>query len=603
MDQTIQNGISTLKTLFASNDFKIPQYQRAYSWVQDPHLESFLDDLRLQVETQKTNPDKSYFLGTLLLHEEDIGDGRRVVNIVDGQQRLTTCVILIATALALYAEKHVSFAKSNPGLIRRLFVYDDDMGCQKFQTIQEDQPFFQSTILKISAAGCREDSPSSRRLDSAARYFRREVKHDEWDLLVRILESAKVMVYAVNNAEDATQIFELQNDRGKRLTNLEALKSYLMHGVYLHSPVNANTRLGVIQTQFSTIYRSVESLAEISRAPDENQILANHCAAFLKWSDADYYDPKHLVKATIKSMESKNIVPWIESFVGSLVQTFGAMNELFAKRDVLPEFAELLLLDRMGSFWPLILKTWRFDEDKQKTDFLKVCRLLEVFTFRGYAVANLRSDTGLSSFHTAARDFSGNFMVLFQRLVGLSKDYNLDNRFKDGLDNSYFYQSEGRDALYLLWRYENHLRSQPGKVAPRLTWRDFVEPQSYAAKFSVEHIAAEHNAVSATMVEWQQGEARPFHEVALNRLGNLVIDSFSTNASKGKKDFCEKLLTLQSSTYLSQKELTRFLNDKSNPVWDVEAIRKRQVALIGFAQWAWDPRSWQSFEAKTNDVV
>ena len=37
------------------------------------------------------------------------------------------------------------------------------------------------------------------------------------------------MVYAVGSAEDATQIFELQNDRGKRLTSLEALKSFLMH--------------------------------------------------------------------------------------------------------------------------------------------------------------------------------------------------------------------------------------------------------------------------------------------------------------------------------------------------------------------------------------
>ena len=595
MNQTIQNGISSLKTLFASNNFKIPQYQRAYSWVQDPHLEAFLEDLRLQVDTQKKTPDKSYFLGTLLLHEEDVGDGRREVNIVDGQQRMTTAVVFIATALALHADKSVSLTRNNPALLRRFFVYDDDMGCQKFQTIQEDQPFFQSKVLQISAGDRQEDSPSSRRLEAAARYFKSEVKPDEWDDLVRILESAKVMVYAVNSAEDATQIFELQNDRGKRLTNLEALKSYLMHGIYLHSPVRANDRLAVIQTQFATIYRSVEKLAELKRAPDENQVLANHCAAFLRWSDAEYNDPKHLVKATIKKMDSKDVVPWIESFVASLVETFSTVEDLFGKRDVLPEFSELLLLDRMGSFWPLILKTWRLDQFAGKKDFLKVCRLLEVFTFRGYAVANLRSDTALSSFHTAARDFSGDFAGLFQRIANLSEEYNLESRFKDGLDNSYFYQSEGRDALYLLWRYENHLRSRPGKTAPPLTWRDFVEPQSYAAKFSVEHIAAQHNPVASTTVEWLPGEAKPFHEVAMNRLGNLVIDSFSTNGSKGKKDFCDKLVSLSThSTYLSQGELVRFLDDEDTPVWDVEAIRKRHVDLIDFARRTWHPKTWHS---------
>lgn len=595
MNQTIQNGISSLRTLFASNNFKIPQYQRAYSWVQDPHLEAFLEDLRLQVDTQIKNPDKSYFLGTLLLHEEEVGDGRREVNIVDGQQRMTTSVVFIATALALHGDKSISLTKNNPALLRRFFVYDDDMGCQKFQTIQEDQPFFQWKILQISAGARQEDSPSSRRLEEAARYFKSEVKPDEWDELVKILESAKVMVYAVNSAEDATQIFELQNDRGKRLTNLEALKSYLMHGIYLHSPVRANDRLAVIQTQFATIYRSVEKLAELKRAPDENQVLSNHCAAFLRWSDAEYYDPKHLVKATIKRMDSKDVVPWIEDFVASLVETFSAVEDLFDKRDLLPEFSELLLLDRMGSFWPLILKTWRRDPSAGKKNFLKVCRLLEVFTFRGYAVANLRSDTGVSSFHTAARDFSGDFTALFQRVSNLSEEYNLEIRFKDGLENSYFYQAEGRDALYLLWRYENHLRCRPGKTAPPLTWRDFVEPHSYAAKFSIEHIAAQHNPISSSTVEWTPGESKPFHEVALNRLGNLVIDSFSGNGSKGKKDFCDKLVSLSThSTYLSQGELVRFLEDENTPVWDVEAIRKRQVDLIDFALKTWHPKSWHS---------
>ena len=95
------------------------------------------------------------------------------------------------------------------------------------------------------------------------------------------------------------------------------------------------------------------------------------------------------------------------------------------------------------------------------------------------------------------------------------------------------------------------------------------------------------------MVEWTPGEEKPFHEVALNRLGNLVIDSFSTNGSKGKKDFSDKLVSLSThSTYLSQGELVRFLEDESAPVWDVEAVRKRQMELIDFALRTWHPKTW-----------
>jgi hypothetical protein len=61
----MQNTIYTLEELFCTNVFKIPQYQRAYSWDEDPNLKAFLYDLRQQVDVQKDNPNKQYYLGTL----------------------------------------------------------------------------------------------------------------------------------------------------------------------------------------------------------------------------------------------------------------------------------------------------------------------------------------------------------------------------------------------------------------------------------------------------------------------------------------------------------------------------------------------------------
>jgi len=592
--QTIQNGISSLENLFAVNTFRIPQYQRAYAWEEDPHLEAFLEDLRQQVNTQIKSPEKHYFLGTLLLHEEDIGGGNRIVNIVDGQQRTTTSVVLIATALALHKENIISLGQEKPALLRRNFIYDDVTESQKFRTIQEDEPYFRSSILRISAASCTQGSPSSRRLQEAADFFSSHVKLEEWESLIRTLKNAKVMVYAVNSAEDATQIFELQNDRGKSLTNLEALKSFLMHCVYLHSPVRADDRLAELQTGFAKIFRIAESLAQFNRTPDEDQLLSNHCAAFLKCTEKEYSDPKHLVKNSIKKLDENIVIAWIEEFVSSLVESFVAIEQIFERRDEFLEFSELLLLNRMGSFWPIILKAWRLDSDEGKRNFRKTCRLLEVFSFRGYAMANLRSDTCLSTLMTTARDFSGDFSKIFKQLFDMSYWYDVENRFQAGLDGRYFY-SEGNDALYMLWRYENYLRDQPGKKQPLLSWRDFVEPRSYAAKFSVEHVAAQENPVSDTVVEWTVGDTQPFHEVALHRLGNLVIDSISPNASKGKNDFSGKLQSLSTnSIYLSQGELINFVKDASTPAWNVDAVRARHYHLIEFARSMWKPETWHT---------
>jgi hypothetical protein len=247
----------------------------------------------------------------------------------------------------------------------------------------------------------------------------------------------------------------------------------------------------------------------------------------------------------------------------------------------------------MASFWPLILKAWRLDASPEKRQFRKACRLLEVFAFRGYAVANLRTDTSQSTFHTTARDFAGDFPALLASLSAMSSWYRLDERFAAGLDNSHFYESEGSDALYLLWRYENYLREQPGQIQPQLSWRDVVEPRSYAAKLSVEHVAAQGNPIAETEVSWNEGKPQPFAAVALHRLGNLVIDSISSNASKGKKDFSDKLSSLSlSSSFLSQGELVRFLKDRDVLTWDADAVRARHAHLIAFAQKTWHPSTW-----------
>jgi uncharacterized protein with ParB-like and HNH nuclease domain len=591
MTQTIQNGISNLENLFAVNVFQIPQYQRAYSWEND-HWESFLEDLRQQVIAQENSPTKEYFLGTFLLHE-DSRVGNRITNIVDGQQRMTTAVIFIATALSQANQGKFEFSTEKPALLKRNFILDEVSERQKFHTIEEDDVFFRSNILDIAAYPNKTNSPSSKRLEEAKNFFIKHVQSKEWEPLVYALKTAKVMLYSVDSAADATQIFELQNDRGKSLTNLEALKSFLMHCVYLHSEKNAEDHLRDLQTKFSNIFRTIESMAGQERVPDEDQLLAHHCAAFLKWSIKEYNKPKHLVKTIVKETSRSEVISWIEIFVSSLLESYQAIKEMFNRRDKLPEFSELLLLGRMSSYWPLILKTWRYDKSQDKKDFLKTCRLLEVFTFRGYAISNLRVDTSISSFQTVARDFVGEFSELFKHLSNMSHWHNLDSRFATGLNNSRFYEDEGGDAIYLLWRYENYLRSQNGKQQPLLSWRDFVDPIKYATKFSVEHVAARENDIADTTITWgEESDLESFCAVALHRLGNLVIDSISPNSSKGNKDFANKLKSLsENSIYLSQGELINFV-DRETLIWDEKSILARHKHLIEFALRTWNPDTY-----------
>jgi len=581
----MQNTIHSLEDLLKLSAFNIPQYQRAYAWDTEHQLPAFVDDLRQQTKTRRGNPDKNYFLGTLLLHEVV----SKKIHIVDGQQRLTTSVIFAACALAQ------STVPTWGSGLRHTFVFDQVECYQRLRTIDEDNPFFSSYVLRLSSSSTKPESPSSLRIKEAFDYFAAEVKPDEWEELIQTLMGAKVMVYAVTSSADATLIFELQNDRGKRLTDLEALKSYLMHLVYLNA-VNPDDLLRDIQTHFSHIYRTVERLTKVPSAPDEDSLLAYHCAAYLSCSGDEWRKPKDLVKRIVRDMQPEEAVAnWVVSFSVSLRASFATVLEALESRDQLTQLAHLTIFGNLASFWPLLIKTYRFDGSPDKSSFCGACRLMEVFAVRGYGFS-IRADAGQSSFYVCARDFAGDFNALFHYLHSASAWYDISNRFASALDRPFLYHTNKGATRYLLWRYENSLRTIRGRQAQPLAWREYLRPASDATSLSLEHIAAQNNPISSTQVAWVDKQpAEDFHAVALHRLGNLVIDFKSGNSAKGKGDFTDKLESLEErSTFLSQGELKQWAWDKDNLplVWDVVSIRARHRHLTEFVLRTWNPTTY-----------
>lgn len=585
----MENTIHTIENLLQLSAFSIPQYQRAFAWEQESQLVAFLADLRQQTMTRRNNPAKDYFLGTFLLHEISPGQ----VHIVDGQQRLTTSVIFAACALA--QENAFPVGKVNSKFLRHCFIYDNVRDFQRFRTIDEDNPFFRSYVLRLPDASIEADSPSSTRLKNAFDFFAKSVLHNEWEDLIHTLMTAKAMIYSVTNAADATLIFELQNDRGKRLTDLEALKSYLMHLVYINA-VNPDDRLKVIQTHFAHIYRTVEQLAEVLSAPDEDSILAYHCAAYLSWSGNEWRRPKELVKKIVRSMSpGEPSADWVVQFAADLRASFAAVRSALESRDTAPEFAQLTIFGQLASFWPLIIKTYRTDTSDAKTSFRLACRLMEVFAVKGYGFS-VRADAGQPALYNCARDFKEDFTELHNFLHSMSSWYDIPARFEAGVDRPSLYSSNKAEARYLLWRYENHLRSKQGQAAQHLGWREYLQPVDNRTRLSIEHVAAQNNPIASTQAAWEEGQpVEDFSVIALNRLGNLVIDFQSGNSAKGNGDFSDKLELLEGlSTFLSQGELKKWAtrNGQDHLTWDVTSIKQRHADLMDFVLETWNPSTY-----------
>lgn len=75
--------------------FRIPDYQRAYVWGKD-EISELIDDVNYASEH---NPDGQYFLGSMVLRRATRttdGVSFEEYELLDGQQRLTTLMLLLA---------------------------------------------------------------------------------------------------------------------------------------------------------------------------------------------------------------------------------------------------------------------------------------------------------------------------------------------------------------------------------------------------------------------------------------------------------------------------------------------------------------------------
>jgi hypothetical protein len=601
----MQNGQTTVREiLYAPCFFAVPPYQRAYSW-EDKHLQDFLRDLK----TQRMN--RPYFLGAVLLEkqtreglnaqpvggevvisppegsspDEAAGAGFEEYQIVDGQQRLTTLTVFLAVAVAILETR--GYDDRQLRLWRRLLKEE---GEEKFRTIPSDGVFFSTYILgRDEPPTSSFDTPSQRRLWAAKTFFRSELQVMESAniaALLRTLETAKILVYAVENKVDAAQIFELNNDRGKKLTSLESIKSFLMYLALLHSK-NPERLIAHTQAVFEEILRIAEDCDELGSDLNEDSILRYHFVAFERWTESQYDDPKQLIKDTVQTLNSEAVCEWVRSFCARLLESFKISWQLILLGKTDCEVGDLFALGRIAPFLPLLLKTYKGSAD-ERADFRRVARLLEIFSFRAYGIADVRANMALSSLYVQARDFCGDFETLVTLLKQLcSSFWDVERRFFQALETDFYKQ--GADARYFLWKYENHLRSTS---FPPIPLQDFVSKNS-RWKFSIEHIAAQKvDQVDSSKIELA-GRNEEFSGRWLHSIGNLVLDTHSDNACKGNDPFFQKLAHYEQTPLKSQLELEAFARkDESGAlIWDADTIFARGQVLISFARKHWDPAS------------
>lgn len=554
----MQTGKSSIKSIFdGSHIFNIPIYQRAYSWVANKQVKEFLYDIKGQ------QPNRKYFLGAYLFHLNGSYDDFQIVDVIDGQQRITTFTIFMNSLIEILMSKKSSKVTSRS---KRIFIKDGDIF--KIKLSNEDNSFFHQYILENSKIDKSFIvTPSQRLLVEAKDFIIKELSNmslDKLELLYDIAINSEVLVYVVEEVESATQIFELLNDRGKKLTDLESIKSFLMYNVGVVSQYPKQV-IEDIQQEFSEIYRMIEK-----NELNDDDVLRYHTIAFEMENEVGAKEHiKRKINDLINSGMYDEAKKSIINYSRDLKRSFSVFSSIYNNDERIPELDELYMIGRVAPFYPFLMAA----KLKSNDEFILLIKALIKFNFRAI-LGNLRSNAGESYIFTAHKNNEN----LVQKIESIYKYnwWNINLRAKDALEYDNHYEWLNKNILkYILFKYENHLRKTKG--FPLLDFDDYFNIDN-REKLSIEHITAQ----KAKGVKLDS----LFNEKFMNNIGNLVIDTVASNSSKGNENTKLKIKSYNNAPIISQNVIDNYNCDWSSidSITDFIISRNRVIKEFLYAE-------------------
>jgi hypothetical protein len=460
----------------------------------------------------------------------------------------------------------------------------------KLRVLEYDQPFFCKCILEdYDNTESLIETPSQRRLLEAKNFFIKDLEKRTVENLRELrekIEKAKVLTYAVLNNAEATLIFETTNDRGKPLTSLEKIKSFLMYKVYLAAN-DPESYLRTIQNRFGEIYRNYEETIQTIQI-SEDFILRQHYIAFeanvKKDSQKEYWRHLSFIKERINSLTARpatfaEATKFIDDYSCQLSESFGIVNQI--SQNLRGNLLNLLHLDKTANLWPLLIVSWKHDNSQEHYNFGRVTKLMEIISFRVYGIRKrkLKNTTISKRLYELAQNFQGDFEVLISGLKDIVGEFCSDREFYNRLISPEFYEAiSANDLNYLFWQYENYLRrTEYLEDAP-------IEFRQYKG-LSIEHIISQ---VPREIPAWMDEH---FWDNYIHSIGNLTLDISSENSAKSNLNFDFKYKYFyNNSRFRCQQELINFTNSDSSE-WDETSITKRQTKIVNFAMMYWDYQS------------
>ena len=615
-------NLQSLDNIFEKRILRIPDYQRGYSW-QENQLEDFWEDL------QRLDFDKVHYTGVVTLEpvkekiwkgwQEDMwlidGRGFKAFYIVDGQQRITTSIILIQAILESTREESMINYQSLGDIENHYILNKAKDGQHKSFLFgyEKDNPSYEFLKTKIfgthSHSNLDQQTLYTRNLQVAKDYFKKKLSDVSVEnseiLFKKLTQKFKFNLYEISDEVDVFVTFETMNNRGKALTSLELLKNRL---IYLSTLFKDHAGKEILRTKINDVWKSIyEYLGKNPDAPlSDDLFLRNHWIMYFKYTRRkgnDYINFLLNEEFTTQNIahgiqESGRItVEEIEAYITNLQKSikpwFYIHNPYHQIHDY-NDSTNKILLERLhrlgfGSFKPLLLAAYVSDQNIE--DINKLLEVAERYNFTLFSISQRRSNTRDSELFVYARELlQKNITIqkIIEKINEIVKDYYSPEAFLNYISEKYkigdrdgFYDWDG--LKYFLFENEQRLRKKGHQSSKKLDWQDLSSSKKDCV--TVEHIFPK----TATNEYWKELYKNYNDEEKLyltHSLGNLLPLSRAKNSSLQNDPFKLKKDNGSGVGYyigsISENEVNK------NSDWDAKNILQRGMILLEFMEARWD---------------
>lgn len=546
--------IKGIGTLIKEHLFTVPYYQRSYKW-EEEHIKSLFSDLSRAID----NNESEYFLGTVVLSKKE---SSKELEIVDGQQRITTIVIFLS-ALRNYFESKGKSQSANSIQIDFISNFDtrNEENVAKLKLGNQDKTFFQKYIIDNKKE--KPTKGSHHRIITAKDESTKKVTtisalsetqlHNWKDF---ILDKLKVVSIIVPSESNAFTLFETLNDRGLILAQTDLLKNYLFS--------RAGDYLDDVQFMW------IEMTAKIEEELGESSIL-NYIKHF--WSSR-YGLTREKNKELYKSIsDSKKSPADVRDFVKELNDDTKLYLAIFNHKDSYwddhsansKKYIETLNYLELEQYKPLVLSILKRFSDKKEVE--KSLKLIVTWVVRNLITGSLGGGTLEKEYADKARSIFNNEIKTAKKFRDNLKVIPSDEEFKNKLLTISL--SKEKLARYYLRAIESQYK---GNGTPEC----IVDSDPNVV--DLEHILPKKPKEG----EWTNFTKEEVEEYK-NRIGNLTIMSKKLNNDQKSESFEKKKENYKTSDIKITNEIAINYSE-----WNKENIKKRQEFLAGIAVKTWD---------------